>query len=588
MQSSVLRWTFLLTLVWSIAATARDDRGVPLDDDTTVQLHLHARSELIMTEKQLRQDREFRESLSPIARQAENIVAAIRQEEIDYFWRRPGPVGREDSERFAGMQFQKARPFILETKLWEIVQRMPKGSLLHVHSSAIVPFDIVYNALLNTEGIVISSSQPIDSEVAQRNATITFTHINTTIETVSPSIHEASYVPNTEIPISAAAASFPGGRGAFIDFLKSKSTITYDEATRHDLGVDAIWRKFQSCFGPAGAAMNYEPVLRTYLRALFEGLVDDGITWVELRSGGSSPSLIPEGEEDVDPDLDFWWRVFLEEVDKFKATEKGKEFWGVRVIWSDIRSWNRTVIIDAMKAAMQRKVTFPELFSGYDLVAQEDLGRPLVDIAPELIWFQEQTASLNISMPFFFHAGETLGDGNSTDNNLFDAVLFNSRRIGHGFSLYKHPKLMRLVQDQRVMVEVCPISSEVLRLATDVLHHPLPAMIAHGVPTAISNDDPSILGQDAPGLSFDFYQAIQGFDNLGLGGLGALAQNSVRWSQFEDQSQEDWVRDIDLGVDGGGIKAKKLKEWHEKWETFCSWIVEQYGGQYNVTATLSA
>lgn len=180
-----------------------------------------------------------------------------------------------------------------------------------------------------------------------------------------------------------------------------------------------------------------------------------------------------------------------------------------------------------MQIAIQRKLNYPDLFSGYDLVAQEDLGRPLSDLAPELIWFQEQVQAHNVSLPFFFHAGETLGDGNSTDSNLFDAILFDTRRIGHGFSLYKHPKLMEEVIDKRIMVEVCPISNEVLRLATDVLHHPIPAMIAHGVATAISNDDPSIMGQDEPGLSFDFYQAIQAYDNLGLGGLVRFLSSSL-------------------------------------------------------------
>jgi adenosine deaminase/adenosine deaminase CECR1 len=181
-----------------------------------------------------------------------------------------------------------------------------------------------------------------------------------------------------------------------------------------------------------------------------------------------------------------------------------------------------------MKIALERKQRFPELFSGYDLVAQEDLGRPLSDLAPELIWFREQTEYLNLTIPFFFHAGETLGDGNSTDYNLVDAILFNSRRIGHGFSLYKHPTLIDEMIEKAVMVEVCPISNEVLRLATDILHHPLPAMIAHGVPTAISNDDPAILGQDIAGLSYDFYQTIQGFDNIGLAGLVGLVSNPVR------------------------------------------------------------
>lgn len=126
-------------------------------------------------------------------------------------------------------------------------------------------------------------------------------------------------------------------------------------------------------------------------------------------------------------------------------------------------------------------------------------------------------------------------------------------------------------------------------------------MIAHGVATAISNDDPAILGEDAAGLSYDFFQIIQGFDNIGLGGLvrcrsdqpivwdfanqikqGALAQNSVRWSNFVDQGQEDWIRDIQLGVNGTGIKAERLRLWQEKWEAYCQWIVEEYA-DWNAT-----
>jgi len=172
-----------------------------------------------------------------------------------------------------------------------------------------------------------------------------------------------------------------------------------------------------------------------------------------------------------------------------------------------------------MKKALEKKLRFPKLFCGYDVVAQEDSGRTLADMAPELLWFQQQAATWNSSLPFFFHAGETLGDGNSTDSNLFDAILLGTRRIGHGFSLYKHPKLMDEVTKRGILVEVCPVSNEVLHLTTDILHHPLPALISHGVPTAISNDDPAILGQDTAGLSYDFYQVIQAFDNIGLAGL---------------------------------------------------------------------
>lgn len=434
-----------------------------------------------------------------------------------------------------------ARPLIGNTTLWKVVKRMPKGALLHAHLSAMLPYEKIVETIIDTEGMVISASQPLDSDEAKRNASITFAHNNGTLPADQPSIDKSDYVPNSQIPVKQAADDFAGGEKGFLDFIRGKTSILPEDSVRHELGVDEVWRRFQAFFGPPGSMIQYEPVVRTFFRKLFESLAGDGINYVEIRS--KDKSLVLNGDEDTDPNPDAWWHLLVEEMDKFKASKKGKNFWGTRFIWSDSRSKDRAQITKGMpnppiathknmpnqnmliihgagmKKALQRKTTFPELISGYDLVGQEDLGRPLSDLAPELVWFREQTEALNLSIPYFFHAGETLGDGNSTDLNLFDAILFNTRRIGHGFSLYKHPKLIQQVVEQNVMVEVCPISNEVLRLNTDILHHPLPAMIAHGIPTAISNDDPAMLGQDIAGLSYDFYEAIQGFDNLGLAGL---------------------------------------------------------------------
>lgn len=246
--------------------------------------------------------------------------------------------------------FAKAKPLIPSTTLWEIVSRMPKGSLLHAHPSAVMDFGTIFNILLETEGIVIWSSQDVSSELAAKNASINFAHFNnvTTIaQQVNASIHSPDYVPNSVVPLTYAAETFPGGQVGFIEFLMSKVTISDEEAIRHDLGVDAIWRTFQKCFDPAGSAITYEPVLRKVYQRLFEAFVDDGIYWAEFRAGGSSAKLVPEGQETPDPDLDFQFRVLVDEVNKFKATEKGKSFWGIRVIWSDARGLSRERILSS-------------------------------------------------------------------------------------------------------------------------------------------------------------------------------------------------------------------------------------------------
>jgi adenosine deaminase CECR1 len=172
-----------------------------------------------------------------------------------------------------------------------------------------------------------------------------------------------------------------------------------------------------------------------------------------------------------------------------------------------------------MRQCIEIKQQFPDLISGYDLVGQEDLGRTLHDLTPELLWFEESCAAAGVNIPFFFHAGECLGDGDETDQNLFDAILFGTRRIGHAFSLYKHPLLIDMVKEKKILVESCPISNEVLRYTASIMSHPLPALLARGVKAALSNDDPALLGQGTSGLTHDFWQALQGWENLGLEGL---------------------------------------------------------------------
>jgi adenosine deaminase CECR1 len=230
-----------------------------------------------------------------------------------------------------------------------------------------------------------------------------------------------------------------------------------------------------------------------------------------------------------------------------------------------------------MKACIDVKKAFPDMLAGFDFVGQEDLGRPLQDLVPEIFWFRKRCVEEGVEIPFFFHAGETLGDGDETDENLFDAVLLGTRRIGHGFSLFKHPLLINMVKDKKILIESCPISNEILRLTTSIKSHPLPALLARGVPVALCNDDPAIFAEGYTGVSHDFWQALQGWDNLGLAGLGSLAENSVRWAAFEDCTSQQWARGIQNGAYGSGIRADRLQEWMKAWEGFCLWIVTEYG-----------
>lgn len=379
--------------------------------------------------------------------------------------------------------------------------------------------------------------------------------------------------------LTKAADSFPnGGRPGFLLWLKSRCTITNDESIEHHHGVDAVWRKFSSVFTILNTIIFYEPIFRLFMRRMMSQLLADGVRWVDLRLAFTF-FYYGEGSETPEPSYLRMFRIFGEEIEAFKASPEGKGFWGCRMIWTGIRILDTRKIIEDMDACITIKIKYPHLIAGYDLVGQEDPGRPLKDLLPELFWFKKSCAEEGVNIPFFFHAGETLGDGTETDQNLFDAILLGTRRIGHGFSLYKHPLLVDMVKSKRILVESCPISNEILRLCASVTSHPLPALLARGVPCSLCNDDPAILGQDTAGMTHDFWQAINAWDNLGLAGLGSLAENSVRWAAFEDLDDAEWVAGIteaSLG-DKHGVRAVRMREWTVDFERFCLWIVGEFG-----------
>ena len=97
-------------------------------------------------------------------------------------------------------------------------------------------------------------------------------------------------------------------------------------------------------------------------------------------------------------------------------------FCGAKVLYAHYRG---SSIADIEKALiLQKKLMqkLPAFVIGFDLVGQEDLGKPLIDLADKLLAHK---------LPYYFHAGETNWQGqSSSERNIMDALLLGTKRIG--------------------------------------------------------------------------------------------------------------------------------------------------------------
>jgi adenosine deaminase CECR1 len=141
-------------------------------------------------------------------------------------------------------------------------------------------------------------------------------------------------------------------------------------------------------------------------------------------------------------------------------------------------------------------------------------------------------------LPCFFHAGET---HDRTVTNLHDALLLNSKRVGHGFQLSLFPNLLQEFIKQDICVEACPLSNMVLGYTLDMRNHPVRYMMHQGLQTSISSDDPGFFHYS--GVTLDFVYVTLGWE-LDLWDLKKLSINGIKYSTVGEAKKESLLTSV--------------------------------------------
>ncbi|XP_076471279.1 adenosine deaminase AGSA-like [Babylonia areolata] len=423
-----------------------------------------------------------------------------------------------------------ARAAMESTTAFSIIQRMPKGGILHTHDESITSIEwLVKNVTYRPHCYMC-----VDSSY-----NIRFHFF------LSPPRN-----PGCEWRLVSEFRGDAGNATMFDQSLHNNLTMVTADPARAYPTINAVWAKFSEYFAKVEGLILHAPVFADYLWEGLRQMREDHVQYVEIRA-----LLLPMYELDGRTRNSSWvLSLYRQVVSRF--VQQYPDFIGARVIKCSLRFKPAEDILGEVKEAMRLYADNRDFLKGFDLVGQEDPYHPLLYYIDALLYPSQQTPPVHL--PYFFHAGETDWQETATDYNLVDAILLNTTRIGHGYALFKHPQLMKAVRDRGIAVEVNPISNQVLKLVDDPRNHPVAALLAQNMPVVISSDDNA--SWEALSLTHDFYvtfMALTG-EETGLAALKQLAKNSLRYSALTDQE-----------------KVTALRRWSDTWDTFIRDMVQE-------------
>ncbi|QGN58246.1 adenosine deaminase [Nostocoides sp. HKS02] len=139
------------------------------------------------------------------------------------------------------------------------------------------------------------------------------------------------------------------------------------------------------------------------------------------------------------------------------------------------------------------------------------------------------------------HAGELLGP--TAVETTLEAI--RPDRIGHGVRSVEDPRVLELVAEAGVALEVCPGSNVSLGVFTSAQEVPLRTILEHGIPVALGADDPLLFGSRLA----DQYTLAR--DALGFSDaeLAELARGSLRASRAPEDLRAKAMADVDTWLD---------------------------------------
>lgn len=211
-----------------------------------------------------------------------------------------------------------------------------------------------------------------------------------------------------------------------------------------------------------------EAIIRRITREVIEDAANDNIKYMELRfTPQALNSLIKSNVQDV-----VTWVC--------EATRQAQEDFDIQVklIVSMNRHESHEIGRKALDAALEHR--------DQGVVAVDLAGRE--DEFPASLFRDIFKVALAEQLHVTIHAGEWGGA-----ESVWDAVgNLGAERVGHGIRVLEDPKLVGVLVEKGIVLEVCPTSNYHSGVVNELKDHPLNILHQNGILVTLNTDDPLI------------------------------------------------------------------------------------------------
>ncbi len=279
------------------------------------------------------------------------------------------------------------------------------------------------------------------------------------------------------------------------------------------------WFRFQRLYDAARACVRDESDLRRIVREAAQDDAAEGSRWLEIQVDPTSYAPFVGG---ITPALE----IVLDEA----VAASREEATQVAVVVAASRIRHPLDARTLARLAAQHAGEGAGKVVGFGLSNDERRGQTS-EFAPAF------AIARRAGLLLVPHAGELLGP--TAVEETLEAI--RPDRIGHGVRSVEDPRVLALVAESGVTLEVCPRSNIALGVYGSAAEVPLRTIVEHGIPVALGADDP-LLFDSRLADQYELARTALGFTD---DELADLARGSLMASRSPSDVRDAALADID-------------------------------------------